>query len=253
MSTLTGFNAIGRPRRKWGDGTFSDSFSTEYSIFKTSTPAATMRPLSYVLHPWVRSAMDQPGVVANPEKPRMFALQDDELVPVGLDGKEGNFERGDVVWMSFILGYIVGGSEWYPDLRPIDYVRVGHVSTGHPAGGGMHHEEAIRLATGKVTMSGSNHDSDDESTHPKSTQEAERGGTGASAVKNLAPSLLLTRLVAESKSASSSSSTLSDVDDATKIPEEDGDSALPWLLTQTGLDNHVVRAKLPAIPEEDAG
>lgn len=119
-----------------------------------------MAPLWYELHPWIRSAVQSGGLLANPERPRMFAWESDELRSIQ-DCIPDEFERGDIVWVSFMLAYIVGGAEWYPDMRPIDFVKVGHADKEHAPSFALDQIPANHLASGKVSVQ-SDSDSDDE-------------------------------------------------------------------------------------------
>lgn len=82
----------------------------------------------------------------------MFAYDDDELIPIS-NCDPDQYCRGDVVWISFLLAYIVGGVEWYPDMRPIDYVKVGHVEKNAQVSVMLDAIPATHLASGKIQVS----------------------------------------------------------------------------------------------------
>lgn len=37
------------------------------------------------------------------------------------------FERGDVLWSSFVVEYFAGPKTWGPVIRPMEIIRLGHV------------------------------------------------------------------------------------------------------------------------------
>lgn len=92
----------------------------------------------------------------------MFALQESELKPI-LECVPDEFVRGDLVWVSFMLAYIVGGAEWYPDMRPIDFVKVGHADREHAPSFALDQIPASHLTSGKVVVSSVDSDDEDES------------------------------------------------------------------------------------------
>lgn len=82
----------------------------------------------------------------------MFSYENDELVPIQQCIPD-QFCRGDVVWMSFMLAYIIGGAEWYPDMRPIDYVKIGHLEKSASVSITLESLPATHLASGKIRVS----------------------------------------------------------------------------------------------------
>lgn len=90
----------------------------------------------------------------------MFRWEKDELKPIR-ECIPDEFMRGDLVWVSFMLAYIVGGAEWYPDMRPIDFVRVGHADKEHAPSFALDQIPANHLTSGKAILL-SDTESDDE-------------------------------------------------------------------------------------------
>ena len=62
--------------------------------------------------------------MVNPERPRYFENTGGGLAP--LENSEcPYFQRGDIVLISFRLGFVVGGTAWNSELIPSEMVRVG--------------------------------------------------------------------------------------------------------------------------------
>lgn len=150
VQTVRNFNETKRPRRSWGNGDFTDSYVLNWPIFMDRRGGSPARTLWYQPHPWVQEALDGSSLLANHERPKMFEWRENQLQPVPL------FNPGDIVWVSFMVAYIVGGAQWYPDMRPVDFVKVGQVS------GAVARAVDQHLETGNVVLLSDSDGEDDE-------------------------------------------------------------------------------------------
>lgn len=86
------------------------------------------RDISYNLHPWIAAATGpKSGFFANPDKPKIFELCNDELRAIE-ECSPPYIKKGDLVWMSFSVVFIIGTDAWSTTCVPFEIVRVGTVS-----------------------------------------------------------------------------------------------------------------------------
>lgn len=69
-----------------------------------------------------------PNFIPNPDRPRYYDLSNGILKNLD-DTNVPYFERNDLVWMAFKLGFVVTGDQWWPEIIPIELVRVGKVAS----------------------------------------------------------------------------------------------------------------------------
>ncbi|KAH7927107.1 hypothetical protein BV22DRAFT_1127685 [Leucogyrophana mollusca] len=151
-----GFNKDERPRRDWQNGAGDQTrFLMTWNMFERKNPFNSnwADNIKFDLHPWIQDAIkSRPYFVPNIHRPSLFTLDDNVLTDI-TDSDSVHFNRGDVVWVSFTLKYIVG-SDWAPLYTPVDLVRVYSVpavddtdestSTSHPVN--------RRLSAGEVIL-----------------------------------------------------------------------------------------------------
>ncbi|KAI0715442.1 hypothetical protein C8Q76DRAFT_597221, partial [Earliella scabrosa] len=127
MAEVPGFNVNGLPRREWQSGAGVGStfrYWMKVPMFvrlKSGEPKPS--PPSH-LHRWVINADKRSRAYrANAARPEVYGLQG--LHPIDIRKCDVPFlERGDAVAFSFTVAYVVGSKDWYPQLLPVDIVRV---------------------------------------------------------------------------------------------------------------------------------
>jgi hypothetical protein len=124
------FNRGNRPRRVWQNGLdpeYSRRYILSSPLFLLRSASNQQVSLTYEPHPWLISAVQQHNkYIINPNRPTTLVLADNELLDLE-DGNPPEFQRNDIVWISFTISFIVGREYWQPEYRPIDIVRVGRL------------------------------------------------------------------------------------------------------------------------------
>ncbi|KAH9854422.1 hypothetical protein C2E23DRAFT_713065, partial [Lenzites betulinus] len=128
VAKADGFNRTGKKRRPWQDSaTPTSSFVMSSQIF-TRRPGGSARKdvqVPYTVHPWIQEAVKKdPNYMPNPARPKMFELSEGALVAIK-DCDPPYIAKGDVVWISFAVEFIVGASSWSTTFIPYEIVRVG--------------------------------------------------------------------------------------------------------------------------------
>ncbi|KAI0352255.1 hypothetical protein OH77DRAFT_811174 [Trametes cingulata] len=138
IASTKGFNRTGKKRRTWQDGTsYSSSYIMSSAIFvrRSNAKSQDIAKFPYELHPSIKKALDaNPAYIANPNRPRMFELHAGQL----RDIKESHppyIAKGDLVWISFAVEFVIGGAAWNTTFIPYEIVRVGTLSADLMAGG----------------------------------------------------------------------------------------------------------------------
>jgi len=135
-----GFNRGNRKRRSWQDGITEAGRQRLVMItklFKKTTPFNVKEGEQWSptpsTHPWITAAMqDQqtPVLIPSMDKPGMFELSNRDLVSLDTSNNP-SFNRGDVVWTAFKIGFAFLKNDWFPELLPVHFVRVAE-SLGGP-------------------------------------------------------------------------------------------------------------------------
>ncbi|OJT14310.1 hypothetical protein TRAPUB_9171 [Trametes pubescens] len=133
VKSQPGFNRLNKPRRKWqeGEGSFDSSYIFVAPMFlRRGLPSTAHKEqaIGYPLHPWIAAAT-APGkpFFANPDRPVVFEVVDGTLKDIN-ECTPPALQYGDLVWISFVVEFIVGGAAWNPNFIPVEIVRVGSVS-----------------------------------------------------------------------------------------------------------------------------
>ncbi|KII93655.1 hypothetical protein PLICRDRAFT_171382 [Plicaturopsis crispa FD-325 SS-3] len=117
-----------RPRRSWQ--TLSGArFQMSCPLFAKKTPwnesMLKDHRYSYPIHPWIREAAEEstefiPSLVS-PAK--FLSYENGEMIPLS-DSAYPDLNPGDTVWISMTIAYIAGQKDWFPEINPIEIVRV---------------------------------------------------------------------------------------------------------------------------------
>ncbi|KAJ6464317.1 hypothetical protein DFH09DRAFT_1113077 [Mycena vulgaris] len=165
-TSLKAFNKYKKPRRAWQDGDTEFNrrrFVLAARILLRSTPmnskVGAETHLPYKLHPWLRDALSAQKFVRwipNPEMPAILDYVDGKLQMLRPTHNR-YFDSGDVVWFSFALSFDVNSSNWMPEYKPLDFIRVG--SLPHPSENRIEYSAADEvgsayrsLASGAATL-----------------------------------------------------------------------------------------------------
>ncbi|KAJ7683374.1 hypothetical protein B0H17DRAFT_37471 [Mycena rosella] len=133
-TSLPDFNKYKKPRRSWQEGESEFSrrrfiLSARLIIRRTphNSKQGEVPPLPYKLHPWLQKAIDAqkyPIFMPNPEMPAILDYVDGKLQLLRPTGHR-YFQNGDLVWFSFALSFDVNNTNWIPEYKPLDFIRVG--------------------------------------------------------------------------------------------------------------------------------
>ncbi|KAJ6501441.1 hypothetical protein C8R47DRAFT_970346 [Mycena vitilis] len=136
VSGLPDFNKYKKERRTWQDGNTEHSrrrfvFAARLVIRKTPYNAKEGAPYAapYELHPWIDAALKAQKYtywIPNPDMPTILDYTNGGLNVV----KPENhlyFDNGDIVWFSFALTFEVNPTNWMPEFKPLDFIRVGRL------------------------------------------------------------------------------------------------------------------------------
>ncbi|OJT09727.1 hypothetical protein TRAPUB_13795 [Trametes pubescens] len=128
------FNRANRKRRQWqlGLGNYDNTYIFSAPMFarRAAYPRSAQHSVEYQVHPWLAAATEDPdgAFFPHPERPRILEAAHGEFhnisgcVPPML-------QRGDLVWISFYVEFIIGGHSWNPNFVPVEIVRVGTVAS----------------------------------------------------------------------------------------------------------------------------
>lgn len=127
------FNPHKKERRQWQSGVEGNdsTFILTSQIFCKRTPYTRAKEagIPYTLHPWIANATQKPKeYFPNPDRPAFFEPESGELH----DMKECTPpypKLGDLVWFSFIVEFFIGPKNWITNFVPLEFIRVGRVST----------------------------------------------------------------------------------------------------------------------------
>ena len=125
MGAIAEFNPNNLPRRSYlsgQDARFRNRFWMQTPMFLQRGPKeARVLPPAH-LHPWVvRGDQDSKVFRANPDRPRLWAKVDNNIVPIGQHSVK-TIRRGDVVAVSFTVTYHMTSVNWFPQFHPADIV-----------------------------------------------------------------------------------------------------------------------------------
>lgn len=119
-----------KPRRPWQNGHDNTGrgrfiMSAPMFIRRIGGRTATVR---YPLHAWVEEATrgNRTSWSPSPERPQIFDCVNGKLRPMW-KGDGPRLLRGNIVWMTFRIFFVLGSQNWWPDFVPIDIVRVGNM------------------------------------------------------------------------------------------------------------------------------
>lgn len=136
ISSNKDFNHGKRPRRLWQDGINgpTDKYIVNAKVFlQCGKEESRSHKIPYDVHPWLSPFMFQdsspnPAYIPNPDRPKFYDCSNGVLRRLE-DTNEPNLDRNDLVWMSFKLGFVVTGEHWWPEIIPIEFMRVGKVAS----------------------------------------------------------------------------------------------------------------------------
>jgi hypothetical protein len=95
-------------------------------LFIRQTPHNRNIKISYTIHDWIADALRSNTMwMPNPDRPHLMLYDGNVLGDALKDNPDFQFERGDIVWVSFTVSFTCNASSWGPDIRPIELVRVG--------------------------------------------------------------------------------------------------------------------------------
>ncbi|KAJ7603538.1 hypothetical protein DFH06DRAFT_1151810 [Mycena polygramma] len=126
------FNKYNKPRRSWQNGSNRRRFVFASRLVIRKTPYNTKdgkpRAPQFPVHPWVEKTLKELNYtnwVPNPDIPRLHDYVEGKLDVVHPEDSR-YFSRGDVVWFSFALTFEIDGDSYYPEFKPLDFIRVVH-------------------------------------------------------------------------------------------------------------------------------
>ncbi|PPQ71225.1 hypothetical protein CVT26_011003 [Gymnopilus dilepis] len=133
------FNKGSRKRRSWQSGV-DPSTRTKYvmgaKLFARRTPLNAKDAntadgqeylVPYEIHPWILEGLrnfPELHQVPNPHRPMYYDLSEGVLRKLK-DTNEPVFQKNDIVRVVFSMAFIIGGINWYPEVIPIEFTRVG--------------------------------------------------------------------------------------------------------------------------------
>lgn len=118
-----------RPRREWQselDADRAPTYVLSSQVFVRKTAGSRKpKPVKYPLHEWIVSATkENTNFLPNPDRPKTLEPHKDTLKEIAKSNPPV-LQRGDFVWISFFVEYIVGNRAWYPAFVPLEIIRVG--------------------------------------------------------------------------------------------------------------------------------
>ncbi|RXW24614.1 hypothetical protein EST38_g1248 [Candolleomyces aberdarensis] len=129
----TTFNKLNRPKRNWQSGdnpTSNRRYVATAKLFMRKTPFNLTATIPYKIHPWLQAVGDDPASrwMPNKDRPNLFHYRTDtspRFLPIEY-GKWG-LQRGDIVWISFIVTFTMKTQTWSTSIVPLDIIRVGRL------------------------------------------------------------------------------------------------------------------------------
>ncbi|RDX42575.1 hypothetical protein K466DRAFT_454119, partial [Polyporus arcularius HHB13444] len=127
------FNIHKKDRRVWQSGAEGNDniFILTSQVFCKRTPYTRVREagIQYELHDWIAQATAKPKeYFANPDRPAFFEPRDGKLRPMK-ECQPPYPKLGDLMWFSFVVEIFIGTKNWITKFVPLEFVRVGRVST----------------------------------------------------------------------------------------------------------------------------
>ncbi|KAJ7629946.1 hypothetical protein DFH06DRAFT_1005506, partial [Mycena polygramma] len=134
VQKLPGWNKYKKIRRNWQecDSEFTRRrfiFSSRLVTYRTpmNSKEGEEQTLRYKLHPWIQQALStQKTFIANPEMPAIVDYDNGRLKMLRPTDSR-YFNSGDIVWFSFALTFEFTNTNWMPEYKPTDFVRVGNL------------------------------------------------------------------------------------------------------------------------------
>jgi len=81
----------------------------------------------YDIHPWIVNGLrEDKRFIPNPQRPAYLEYSQGKMTALQ-DTNRPNFMRGDIVLVSFMLGFTVARDCWYPEMIPLEIIRVGEL------------------------------------------------------------------------------------------------------------------------------
>lgn len=81
----------------------------------------------YPLHPWVKDVVQpkagKQDYYANPHRPEIWDCTTGTMIRIK-NADPPSLRRGDIVWISFHVEFIIGGNSWSTQLTPRHIIRV---------------------------------------------------------------------------------------------------------------------------------
>ncbi|KAG2004984.1 hypothetical protein CC2G_003486 [Coprinopsis cinerea AmutBmut pab1-1] len=133
--TVPDFNPNGKAKSTWQSLENNDTnhrYIASAKLFvkrtKDNAPQNGKYKVPYTVHPWIEQSMDPATtrLVPNKDRPRYFCLVDERLKKLE-DVEPRQFQKDDVIWMSFYVSFNIRSSSWSVEITPLELVRVGHL------------------------------------------------------------------------------------------------------------------------------
>lgn len=84
----------------------------------------------YAVHTWINTELNKEENskwIPDPDKPKFMSYEDDKLINIK-DSNPPYFCKGDIIWFAFTATFAIGKTSWGPSYKPMELVRVGHVT-----------------------------------------------------------------------------------------------------------------------------
>ncbi|KAH6910077.1 hypothetical protein BKA70DRAFT_1036485, partial [Coprinopsis sp. MPI-PUGE-AT-0042] len=94
---------------------------------KNCTPDGTYH-VPYTVHPWIVEHVQplRTRLIPNKDRPRLFTIDDDDVLRRLEDSDPNTFQENDIIWVSFKIHYAIRSKVWAVEFTPLEMVRVGH-------------------------------------------------------------------------------------------------------------------------------
>ncbi|KAH9848706.1 hypothetical protein C2E23DRAFT_738930 [Lenzites betulinus] len=136
VAGVQGFNKAQKKRRPWQDGTTAEKpnsmfvFNSQVFVKRNQATKHREAHIPYELHDWIKAVtVDSPRseYFANPDRPALLEPQQGQLCSIKKSSPPA-MQKGDLVWMSFSVQFIIGSDTWSTTFVPYEIVRVGTVA-----------------------------------------------------------------------------------------------------------------------------